>query len=75
LSIGPQGLPGLLLTLQEGCVGQGRLAVEEMCCEDELFLPIWEESYVMALHPQPDPQCGRGPAPDGGVPVNAAVTD
>ncbi|MGY2376691.1 LysR family transcriptional regulator [Pseudomonas sp. SDO524_S393] len=43
------GLPGLLLTLQEGCVGQGRLAVEEMCCEDELFLPLWEESYVMAL--------------------------
>jgi DNA-binding transcriptional LysR family regulator len=39
----------LLLTLQEGCEGEGRLAVEEMCCEDELFLPIWEESYVMAL--------------------------
>jgi DNA-binding transcriptional LysR family regulator len=49
LRMAHQGLPGLLLTLQEGCVGQGRLAVEEMCCEDELFLPIWEESYVMAL--------------------------
>ncbi|MBV7515977.1 LysR family transcriptional regulator, partial [Pseudomonas sp. PDM25] len=25
------------------------LAVEELCCEDELFLPLWEESYVMTL--------------------------
>jgi len=44
-----QGLPNLLLTLQEGCVGDARLAVEELCCEDELFLPLWEEPYVMAL--------------------------
>ena len=44
-----QALPNLLLTLEEGCHGDGRLAVEEMCCEDELFLPLWEESYVMAL--------------------------
>lgn len=49
LRMAHQGLPGLLLTLQEGCEGEGRLAVEEMCCEDELFLPLWEESYVMAL--------------------------
>ncbi|CAM2851935.1 LysR substrate-binding domain-containing protein [Pseudomonas fluorescens] len=49
LRMAHQGLPGLLLTLQEGCEGDGRLAVEEMCCEDELFLPLWEESYVMAL--------------------------
>lgn len=49
LRMAHQGLPGLLLTLQEGCAGQGRLAVEEMCCEDELFLPLWEEPYVMAL--------------------------
>ena len=49
LRMAHQGLPGLLLTLQEGCAGQGRLAVEEMCCEDELFLPLWEESYVMVL--------------------------
>ena len=48
LRMAHQGLPGLLLTLQEGCEGEGRLAVEEMCCEDELFLPLWEESYVMA---------------------------
>lgn len=49
LRMAHQGLPGLLLTLQEGCEGEGRLAAEEMCCEDELFLPLWEESYVMAL--------------------------
>ena len=58
LRMAHQGLPGLLLTLQEGCEGQGRLAVEEMCCEDELFLPLWEESYVMALpaaHPMAQP--------------------
>ncbi|MGJ7514488.1 LysR family transcriptional regulator [Pseudomonas baetica] len=52
-----QALPNVLLTLEEGCLGDGRLAVEEMCCEDELFLPLWEESYVMALpveHPMAD---------------------
>ncbi|KAF1027045.1 MAG: Hydrogen peroxide-inducible genes activator [Pseudomonas sp.] len=49
LRMAHQGLPGLLLTLQEGCEGEGRLAVEEMVCEDELFLPLWEEPYVMAL--------------------------
>lgn len=52
-----QALPNVLLTLEEGCQGDGRLAVEEMCCEDELFLPLWEESFVMALpvdHPMAD---------------------
>jgi DNA-binding transcriptional LysR family regulator len=44
-----QALPNVVLTLEEGCHGDGRLAVEEMCCEDELFLPLWEESYVMAM--------------------------
>ncbi|MBV7515955.1 LysR family transcriptional regulator, partial [Pseudomonas sp. PDM25] len=44
-----QALPNLLLTLKEGCQGDARLAVEELCCEDELFLPLWEESYVMTL--------------------------
>ena len=44
-----QALPNLLLTLQEGCVGDARLAVEELCCEDELFLPLWEEPYVLAV--------------------------
>jgi DNA-binding transcriptional LysR family regulator len=49
LRMAHQALPSLLLTLHEGCQGNARLAVEEMCCEDELFLPLWEESYVMAL--------------------------
>lgn len=50
-------VPNLLLTLQDGCSGDARLAVEEDCCEDELFLPVWEESYVLALasgHPLAD---------------------
>jgi DNA-binding transcriptional LysR family regulator len=57
-----QALPHLLLTLEEGCHGDGRLAVEEMCCEDELFLPLWEESYVMALpvgHPMASGEAGQ----------------
>ncbi|MBX8623306.1 LysR family transcriptional regulator [Pseudomonas glycinae] len=62
-----QALPNLLLTLEEGCHGDGRLAVEEMCCEDELFLPLWEESYVMALpldHPMANAQAGWAPIED-----------
>lgn len=59
LRMAHQGLPGLLLTLQEGCEGDGRLAVEERVCEDELFLPLWEESYVMAL-PAAHPMAQRG---------------
>jgi DNA-binding transcriptional LysR family regulator len=61
-----QALPNLLLTLEEGCHGDGRLAVEEMCCEDELFLPLWEESYVMALpagHPMASAESGQAWAP------------
>lgn len=62
-----QALPNLLLTLEEGCHGDGRLAVEEMCCEDELFLPLWEEPYVMALpfdHPMANVQAGWAPIED-----------
>ena len=62
-----QALPNLLLTLEEGCHGDGRLAVEEMCCEDELFLPLWEESYVMALpvdHPMATAGSGWAPIED-----------
>lgn len=60
-------LPNLLLTMEEGCQGDGRLAVEEMCCEDELFLPLWEESYVMALpvnHPMAAVQANWAPIED-----------
>ena len=42
-------VPNLLLTLQDGCSGDARLSVEEDCCEDELFLPLWEEAFVLAL--------------------------
>ncbi|MCU0118899.1 LysR family transcriptional regulator [Pseudomonas sp. B2M1-30] len=62
-----QALPNLLLTLEEGCHGDGRLAVEDMCCEDELFLPLWEESYVMALpvdHPMAMAGAGWTPIED-----------
>ncbi|POA21051.1 LysR family transcriptional regulator [Pseudomonas sp. FW300-N1A1] len=61
-----QALPNLLLTLQEGCQGDARLAVEELCCEDELFLPLWEEPYVMALplgHPMARIDSGADSAP------------
>lgn len=33
-------LPHLLLTVEPGCVGDLRLASEELRCEDELFLPL-----------------------------------
>ncbi|MFK3798433.1 MULTISPECIES: LysR family transcriptional regulator [unclassified Pseudomonas] len=42
-------VPNLLLTLQDGCSGDARLSVEEDCCEDELFLPLWEEAFALAL--------------------------
>jgi LysR family transcriptional regulator, benzoate and cis,cis-muconate-responsive activator of ben and cat genes len=57
-----QALSHLLLTLEEGCQGDGRLAVEEMCCKDELFLPLWDESYVLALpveHPMAGAEAGE----------------
>lgn len=41
-------LPHLLLTVEPGCVGDLRLASEELRCEDELFLPLWEERCVLA---------------------------
>ncbi len=43
-------IPELLLTLHEGCTGQVRLGCEEQRCEDELFLPLWTDPYVLALH-------------------------
>lgn len=44
-----QALPQLLLQLLPGCSGELRLASEELRCEDELFLPLWEEAFVLAL--------------------------
>jgi DNA-binding transcriptional LysR family regulator len=37
----------LYITLHEGCAGDARLAVEEQCCEDELFLPVWDDPFVL----------------------------
>lgn len=42
-------LPQLRLSLLEGCAGDARLGVESLCCEDELFLPLWDEPFVLAL--------------------------
>ena len=42
-------LPHVALTLAEGCFGDARLAVEEARCEDELFLPLWNDPFVLAL--------------------------
>lgn len=42
-------LPQLQLTLLEGCAGDARLGVESLCCEDELFMPLWDEPFVLAL--------------------------
>ncbi|MGL4860202.1 MAG: LysR family transcriptional regulator [Enterobacteriaceae bacterium] len=47
----------LVLTLESGCMGDVRLGCEESRCEDELFLPLFDESYVLVLpadHPLSD---------------------
>lgn len=44
-----QLLPDILITLEEGCGGDARLTIQEDCCEDELFLPFWEDPFVLAL--------------------------
>ncbi|MHA6161572.1 LysR family transcriptional regulator [Pseudomonas sichuanensis] len=51
-----QAVERLQLTLLEGCAGDARLADEEQRCEDELFLPLWEEAFVLvsATGSQPD---------------------
>ena len=51
-----EAVVGLQLTLLEGCDGDARLADEAQRCEDELFLPLWEEAFVrvMAIGSQPD---------------------
>jgi DNA-binding transcriptional LysR family regulator len=42
-------VPRLQLKLQPGCSGEARLAVEEHSCEDELFVAIWDEPFVVCL--------------------------
>lgn len=58
-----QAIPNLQLHLEEGCVGEARLAAEEFCCEDELFVPVWDDPYVLALPPGAE-----------SVPVDAWIT-
>ncbi|WP_194789380.1 LysR family transcriptional regulator [Pseudomonas sp. UFMG81] len=52
-----QAVAGLQLTLLEGCDGDARLADEAQRCEDELFLPLWEEPFVLV--------CAKGNQPAG----------
>ncbi|MDH0304036.1 MULTISPECIES: LysR family transcriptional regulator [unclassified Pseudomonas] len=44
-----QAVAGLQLALLEGCEGDARLADEAQRCEDELFLPLWEEAFVLVM--------------------------
>ncbi|MGR2660390.1 LysR family transcriptional regulator [Chromobacterium haemolyticum] len=44
-----RAVDGLLLELAAGCAGDARLDEEANRCEDELFLPLWEEDYVLAM--------------------------
>lgn len=60
VKLAQQAVPNLLLHLEEGCVGDARLAVEEFCCEDELFVPVWEDPYVLALPPGVEDVLGCG---------------
>lgn len=40
--------PTVLVTADPGCVGDIRLACESLRCEDELFMPLFDEHYVLA---------------------------
>lgn len=42
-------LPDVLLTLTPGCSGDIRLGCEGQLCEDELFIPLFDERYVLAF--------------------------
>ena len=42
-------VPNLQLNLVEGCAGDARLATEDERCEDELFLPLHEDPFGIAL--------------------------
>ncbi|MHC2147623.1 LysR family transcriptional regulator [Pseudomonas sp. 210_17 TE3656] len=44
-----QAVPAVQLTLLDGCVGDARLGVEALSCEDELFLALWDEPFVFAM--------------------------
>lgn len=67
-------VPGLQLHLREGCEGDARLASEDMRCEDELFLPVLVERFVLALpatHPASRP--ADSPDADADMPVSWVI--
>ncbi|WP_047249416.1 LysR family transcriptional regulator [Chromobacterium subtsugae] len=49
LAMAARASPAILLSVEEGCVGDARLAAEDSRCEDELFVSLWEESFVLAV--------------------------
>lgn len=42
-------VPALFVSLLEGCIGDARLATEDERCEDELFLTLSLDPYVLAV--------------------------
>ncbi|WP_454675212.1 LysR family transcriptional regulator [Achromobacter pestifer] len=44
-----EAVPSLVVHLLEGCVGDARLSTEDERCEDELFLTLSVDPYVLAL--------------------------
>ncbi|VVD87774.1 LysR family transcriptional regulator [Pandoraea iniqua] len=44
-----QAMPALFVNLLDGCKGDARLSTEDGRCEDELFLPLFAEPYVLAI--------------------------
>ncbi|MGC7406563.1 LysR family transcriptional regulator [Pandoraea pneumonica] len=43
-----QAVPALFVNLLDGCQGDARLSTEDGRCEDELFLPLFVEPFVLA---------------------------
>jgi DNA-binding transcriptional LysR family regulator len=42
-------IPDTVVTLDPGCTGDIRLGCESLRCEDELFMPLVDERYVLAF--------------------------
>lgn len=42
-------MPDTLVTLDPGCTGDIRLGCESLRCEDELFMPLFDEHYMLAF--------------------------
>ncbi|OHX10706.1 LysR family transcriptional regulator [Chromobacterium sphagni] len=57
LAMTAQASAAILLNVREGCAGDARLAAEDSRCEDELFVALWEEDFVLAV-PSSHPLAG-----------------